>query len=164
MDVVVLLGAQNDERGQLSEMALARAAAAVREHRQRPGSKLLLTGGFGAHFNTTDQPHAAYLKQYLTQRGISDQDFVEFAESTNTLEDASRSKPIVLKHWVGQIVVVTSDFHEARARFIFEREFADTDVVIQFSVARTDEENCEFDLAALKQHERKSLAKMKGGG
>jgi uncharacterized SAM-binding protein YcdF (DUF218 family) len=162
--LMVVLGSPNSEAGELYNIAKDRCELALTEYTRRPGWKLLLTGGFGAHFNTTDRPHAAYLKQYLTQRGISERDIVEFAESTNTLEDASCSKPIVLKHGVGQIVVVTSDYHEARARYIFEREFADTDVLLQFSVSRTDEETCEFDLAAQKQHERESLERMKSGG
>jgi uncharacterized SAM-binding protein YcdF (DUF218 family) len=57
--------------------------------------------------------------------------------------------------------VVTSDFHLARASYIFEREFADTDLTLRFIGAETDESTFEFDLAAQQQHERQSLAGLK---
>lgn len=159
--LIVVLGSPNSGKGELYSIARERCDLALAEYAKRPGWKLLLTGGYGAHFNTTDQPHAAYLRRYLTERGIPDCDIIEFAESSNTLEDASCSKPIVLKYRVLAIVVVTSDYHLDRARYVFEREFVDTEVRIVFSVTQTDEAVCELDLEALKKHEREALAKLK---
>jgi uncharacterized SAM-binding protein YcdF (DUF218 family) len=159
--LIVVLGSPNAEDGALYSIAKERCRVALEEYPRRPGWKILLTGGYGAHFNTTHQPHAAYLKRYLMARGIPENAFVEFAESANTLEDASLSKPIVGKYGVRHILVVTSDFHQARARYVFEREFDDTDVEIAFAVAQTDETACVLDLAALKRHEREALACLK---
>jgi uncharacterized SAM-binding protein YcdF (DUF218 family) len=159
--MIVVLGSPNSEDGELYSIATERCELALVEYKKRPGWKILLTGGYGAHFNTTGQPHAAYLRHYLIQRGIPSRAIVEFAESTNTLQDASLSKPIVLKHQLSEIVVITSDYHVDRARYIFEREFADTQVRIEFSVSRTDEQVCELDLKALKKHEKEALAKLK---
>jgi uncharacterized SAM-binding protein YcdF (DUF218 family) len=159
--LIVVLGSPNAEDGALYSIARERCRLALDEYARRDGWKLLLTGGYGAHFNTTDQPHAAYLKDYLTARGIPEADIVEFAESSNTLEDASCSKPIVRQYEVQEILVITSDYHQARARYVFEREFADTDVEIAFSVAQTDEAACELDLEALKRHERQALERLR---
>ncbi len=159
--MIVVLGSPNSEYGELYHIAKERCELALREYGQRPGWKFLLTGGYGAHFNTTDQPHAAYLKRYLIERGVPDQDIVDFAESENTLEDASRSKRVVLKYGVGEICVVTSDYHLDRARYVFEREFADTEVRIKFSVSETDEEECEIDLVSQKKHEREALTRLR---
>jgi len=159
--LIVVLGSPNAEDGALYSIARERCRLALDEYARRDGCKLLLTGGYGAHFNTTDQPHAAYLKDYLTARGIPEADIVEFAESSNTLEDASCSKPIVRQYEVQEILVITSDYHQARARYVFEREFADTDVEIAFSVAQTDEAACELDLEALKRHERQALERLR---
>jgi uncharacterized SAM-binding protein YcdF (DUF218 family) len=82
---------------------------ALDEYARHDGWKLLPTGGYGAHFNTTHQPHAAYLKGYLTAHGIPEEDIVEFAESSNTIEDATLSKPIVLGYGVKHMLVITSD-------------------------------------------------------
>ena len=159
--LIVVLGSPNSEEGELYSIAKARCRLALDEYARRDDWKILLTGGYGAHFNTTDQPHAAYLKDYLTTRGIPEDDIVEFAESTNTIEDASFSKPMVQRHRVTTILVITSDYHEDRARYVFEKEFADTDVKIAFCVAQTDEAACEFDLGAQKRHGREALERLK---
>ena len=159
--LIVVLGSPNAEDGELYSVAKERCQLALDEYAGCPGWKILLTGGYGAHFNTTHQPHAAYLKRYLMARGIPQNDIVEFAESSNTIEDASLSKPIVHRYAVRHILVITSDYHQDRARYVFEKEFANTDVRIEFSIAQTDEAACELDLTALKQHERAALERLK---
>jgi hypothetical protein len=67
----------------------------------------------------------------------------------------------VLKYQVPEIVVITSDYHVDRARYIFEREFADTQVHIEFSASQTEEGVCELDLKALKKHEQEALGKLR---
>ena len=159
--VIVVLGSPNSEAGELSTIAKERSELALAEYAKRPDWKFLLTGGYGAHFNTTDQPHAAYLKRHLVSRGIPAQEILEFVESANTLQDASFSKPIVLKHGVPEILVVTSDYHVDRARYVFEREFADTEVRMSFLASQTDQAACGFDLDAQKKHEQQALAKLR---
>jgi uncharacterized SAM-binding protein YcdF (DUF218 family) len=131
------------------------------EYAKRPHWKFLLTGGHGAHFNTTEQPHAAYVKRHLVSRGVPAQEILDFVESTNTLQDASLSKPIVLKYGIPEIVVITSDYHIDRARYVFQREFAGTGVRLEFLASQTDEKACEFNLAAQKKHEQQALAKLR---
>jgi uncharacterized SAM-binding protein YcdF (DUF218 family) len=159
--LIVVLGSPNTDQGELYSIAIERCEQALTEYARHPDYKILLTGGYGSHFNTTNRPHAAYLKKYLTSRGIPDQHFVEFAESSNTFEDAALSKPIALKYGANTVLVITSDFHLDRARYIFEREFADTGITIEFSTSRTDETTCQIDLEALKKHERNALAKLR---
>jgi len=159
--MIVILGSPNSADGELYSVAKARCELALAEYARRPGWRILLTGGYGPHFNTTGQPHAAYLRDYLVERGFPAEAIVEFAESATTLEDACLSKPIVLKYGAPQILVITSDYHLDRARYVFEREFAGTGVWIEFSVSETDVETCEFDLASQKQHEREALAKLR---
>jgi uncharacterized SAM-binding protein YcdF (DUF218 family) len=159
--LIIILGSPNSEVGELSSVAKERCERALAEYAKRPGCRLLLTGGYGAHFNTTAEPHAAYLKRYLVSRGIPTQEILELVESTNTLEDALISKPIVLKYRVPEIVIITSDYHVDRARYVFQREFAGTGIRISFSASQTDEKACEFDLAAQKKHEQQALAKLR---
>lgn len=159
--IIIILGSPNSEAGELSSIAKERCERALAEYPKRPGWRLLLTGGYGAHFNITDQPHAAYLKRYLVSRGIPAQEILELVESANTLEDASISRPIVLKYGAPEIVVITSDYHIDRARYVFQREFAGTGVRLEFLASQTDEKACEFDLATQKIHEQQSLAKLR---
>lgn len=158
---IVVLGSPNTEQGELYSIAKERCELTLTEYANNPDYDILLTGGYGSHFNNTDKPHAAYLKRYLISRGIPEDHIVEFAESSNTFEDASLSKPIVLKYGVHNMLVITSDYHLDRAQYIFEKEFADTDVTIKFSGSQTDEIACKLDLEALKRHEQEALVKLK---
>jgi uncharacterized SAM-binding protein YcdF (DUF218 family) len=159
--IIVVLGSPNSEAGELSSIAKERCELALSEYAKRPHWKFLLTGGYGAHFNTTEQPHAAYVKRHLVSRGVPAQEILDFVESTNTLQDASLSKPIVLKYGIPEIVVITSDYHIDRARYVFQREFAGTGVRLEFLASQTDEKACEFNLAAQKKHEQQALAKLR---
>ncbi|MBN2011198.1 YdcF family protein [candidate division KSB1 bacterium] len=159
--LIILLGSPNSPAGKLYSIARERCERAIHLGKKYPDYKFLLTGGFGDHFNTSNRPHAFYLMQFLQAYGIPRNRFVDFAESRNTLEDASLSKPIVLKYQSMKIIVVTSDYHFDRAKFVFECEYADTDVMIQFSVTQTNEAMCEIDLAQIKAHEINALKNLK---
>lgn len=161
--VIIVLGSPNDEQGNLHSLAVERARRALRLHRDNPDWPLLLTGGFGAHFNTTDQPHAAYVRRWLEAHGVPPAAFLPFAESLNTLEDAALAKPVLLATGARFAVVVTSDFHADRARFVFAREFAGTGVTLCFVATETDEAACRLDLAALRRHEVAALARLRAG-
>lgn len=155
--IIVILGSPNSDQSDLYSVAKQRCELGIKEYIKHPNRKILLTGGFGDHFNTTDKPHAYYLKQYLIKRGVPEQYIIDFALSKNTLEDASLSKSIIAKYKVQNIVIITSDYHYDRAKFIFEKEFSDTNIQVHFSVCQTDENDCEFDLKSQTEHEKRSL-------
>jgi uncharacterized SAM-binding protein YcdF (DUF218 family) len=155
--IIMVLGSPNDARGALGSVAVARCERAAALAHDNPGWNVLLTGGYGAHFNTTQKPHAHYLKEYLTRRGVPSERILAFAESRNTVEDATLSRPIVVAHGARVVAVITSDYHVARARYVFNREFSDVAVCMLFVGVPTDEARCEFDLARQKQHERDAL-------
>lgn len=155
--VILVLGSPNDSEGRLYSIARHRCACAAALARDNPTAQLLLTGGFGPHFNTASETHATYLRRYLVQLGVEPQRFLRDAPSRNTIEDASLSRPILVESGARFGVVVTSDFHVPRARWLFEREYAGLDVAFAFIATPTDETQCELDLAALKAHERRAL-------
>jgi hypothetical protein len=125
--LVVILGSPNDAAGNLSEMGKGRVRLGFETYRtlEPDGYRLLLTGGYGEHFNTTTQPHAYYAQELLHTMGVPAAHIVEFAESRNTVDDALKSRPIVEKYGAERLVVVSSDFHIARVRCVFERVFPD---------------------------------------
>ena len=84
---------------------------------------------------------------------------MEGAESTNTIEDATLSRPIIDRHGFGQLIVVTSDFHLARARFLFEREFPG--FALEFCAAKTHLPEAELRTRVL--HETSALARLRQG-
>src|SRR5689334_6629384 len=119
--LIVILGSPNDAQGKLSKMGQGRVGKGYEEYvRLSPMHwKILLTGGFGPHFNTTDKPNAYYAQQWLLARGVPPTDIVEFAESRHTVEDAVLSRPIVEQYRAENLCIVTSDFHLPRVKFIF---------------------------------------------
>lgn len=93
--LIIILGHTNDLSGQLSEVACARLDKGLAVYRERPESRILLTGAFGEHFNQTSMPHAAYAKAYLLGQGLAESSIVEpFVMSGNTIEDGAKSKPM----------------------------------------------------------------------
>lgn len=161
-DVIVLLGSPNSNEGQLYSVALERCRRAIEEYRLRGNCKILPTGGFGAHFNSTDRPHAWYLRAWLVAHGVAEEDVLPFAESRNTIEDATLSYPIVRGHGAHRAIVVTSDYHAVRARYVFERIYRD--VALEYAICATDRQNCDLDLAALWAHEQEALARLRAEG
>lgn len=156
-ELIVILGAPNDDQGRLSQMAQERLAKGAALYRRNPGSKILLTGGFGDHFNRTGMPHAHYARQALLRQGIPEGAFVEFALSRHTVEDGLLTKTLVARYGVERLIVVTSDFHLARAKFIFDRLFPNCQ--LRYAAAPSQAEPGE--MSRLQQHEVQALARLK---
>ena len=93
---ILLLGASNDANGELSQMAIDRLECAYSIYANNPDIRFLCTGGFGEHFNTTQMPHAEYLRQWLLLKGVM-----------NCMS-------------IDLLIVVTSDFHVERVRMLYE--------------------------------------------
>jgi uncharacterized SAM-binding protein YcdF (DUF218 family) len=162
--LIVVLGSPNDDQGNLSEMGRGRIELAFQKYTElRPhGWKLLLTGGFGEHFNRTATPNAQYAKQLLTARGVRESDFVEFALSRNTVDDALQSRPIVERHNCPSLLVISSDFHIPRVEFVFQSVFPDR--IVAFAGAPYLEARAPVESERLTAHEQKELASLRERG
>lgn len=125
--LIVILGSPNTDDGHLPAMALGRVTASYQLYQERRAFdwQILVTGGFGEHFNRTALPHAHYLQQWLLAQGVPAHDILDFALSRHTGEDALLALPIIERTGVRQLCVVTSDFHVERAAFIFRTVFPD---------------------------------------
>ena len=121
--VIIVLGSPNANDGTLSSIAQSRADTAITEYKSRCGCKIIVTGGYGRHFNTTDKPHSSYLAANMIDHGVNPHDIFPFVESTNTREDAVFSAQIVRTIECRDIVIVTSSFHMKRAQLIFTSVF-----------------------------------------
>lgn len=127
--LVVVLGSPNDDSGNLQPIALERLRRGAAEFLAEPNTRVLVTGGFGPHFNRTARPHAEYARAFLLSLGVPERAFTESALSGNTVEDALLARPIVDRSGARRLIVVTSDFHLDRARFVFDRVFSDLERV-----------------------------------
>ena len=158
--LLITLGAPNDSQGVLSPIARGRAQSAIREYQRRPGCKIIVTGGYGKHFNTTDQPHAVYVVRVLRAGGVSAGDLVQVRDSSNTVDDARLAMPFVEQFEVRALCVITSDFHRERAGLIFRTFYPHHAVeVVGDAVALPAEER-----QRLCEHETRAIERLRAQG
>lgn len=151
------MGHRNDQRGVLSSIAVERLEQGIKEYRAHPGSKIMVTGSHGAHFNTTVHSHAYYLEKYLRGKGIPADHILPFIPSQNTFEDGLFSRELLKKYGHPKIMVVTSDFHLKRARYIFTKVFPPYQLTFVTSVTKSSSE----ELRVLQEHEQNALRLLK---
>lgn len=155
--LVVYLGAPNDEKGKLSDISISRAEKTIQEYLAHENYKILCTGGFGDHFNTTEIAHGLYVRNFLIGKGVPDTNILEdVVLSNNTEEDALLLKPKVEEYGVTNLIVVSSDFHMKRVRGIFEKIFVGYDLT--FSEAETNLP--EEEMKTLREHEERCLEEL----
>tara|TARA_R110002096_G_scaffold407483_1_gene606053 strand:- start:611 stop:1102 length:492 start_codon:yes stop_codon:yes gene_type:complete len=118
-EVLIVLGSPNSPSGELSDISISRLNNCV--ERYQKGKLMLCTGGWGEHFNISKKSHAAFAKQYLIEKGILEEDFLDFALSGNTVEDAVKIKPIISKLEKSKLTIITSDYHLNRVKIIFNK-------------------------------------------
>jgi uncharacterized SAM-binding protein YcdF (DUF218 family) len=122
-NVIILLGSPNSPKGRLGKIAIGRAQKCLEIF--KPDTDMILcTGGFGEHFNTSDKTHAAYLKRYLMRKGIAENVFLPFANSSNTVQDATKSKEILLENDFKKATIITTEYHLKRVQLIFDEILA----------------------------------------
>ncbi|MDN5214759.1 YdcF family protein [Fulvivirgaceae bacterium BMA12] len=117
-EVLIVLGAPNSPTGELSNIAKSRLDYCASIYSK--GKRVLCTGGWGEHFNTAPEAHAVYAKRYLIEKGVFEEDFLAFALSQNTVDDAIKVKKIISNITASKWTIITSDFHKERVVLIFQ--------------------------------------------
>eukprot|EP00124_Ichthyophonus_hoferi_P000937 Ihof_evm22s40 gene=Ihof_evmTU22s40 len=88
MNIIISLGGRNDPEGTLSEETVSRLQTAYQAYQHQTETnknwKIMVTGGFGTHFNTTQLPHHVYARRYLVDIGCPNDDIISEVESSNT--------------------------------------------------------------------------------
>ena len=149
-DIIVVLG-HFDNTAHLTSTGRERLDAGVAQLHLRPDSLLAITG-CAAGVPRTDEASA-----YLLARNVRR---VELIDTHNTAEDAFLTEPLVSRYAPERLVVVTSDYHVERARFIFERVFTQLPIVMH-SVPHTAMED---ERRALLAHEERALQLLRTRG
>jgi uncharacterized SAM-binding protein YcdF (DUF218 family) len=125
-NVIIILGSPNSVNGRLSKVAIGRVTKCL-EVFHPENDMILCTGGFGSHFNVTSMPHAAYLRRYLIKKGIPKTHFLRFGNSSNTVQDATKSKEILLENEIKKITIITTEYHLRRVQLIFDEILSEFD-------------------------------------
>jgi uncharacterized SAM-binding protein YcdF (DUF218 family) len=155
--IIVVLGSPNSDSGELGEIAINRLNKARGIYLKNPGFfKIICTGGFGPHFNTTPLPHAYYAAKYLRKKGVPDEDILEGIISRNTIEDAKKAKPVIEFYQPERLVLVTSDFHMQRAAILFEKYIKGRRLFFEAAPSTLSKESQQ----KLQEHEEKAIKKL----
>lgn len=162
-DLIVILGSPNADDGRLFDVAIGRCKLASEIYRENPEQRIVLTGGFGEHFNNSPHPHAKLLENYLTQLGVPEHVIVGRIESGNTIEDALLSRDLIEVLCPGVITVVTSDYHKNRAEYVFKTVLGKS-YTLKFRYSETNPDESELDIRALTAHEARACEKLEKVG
>ena len=159
MEVIVVLGSPNFPDGTLGPIALDRLLGCLGIF-DPTKHKILCTGGFGAHFNTSPVAHANYLKDFLIQKRVPSTAFLPLALSSNTVEDAVMSKSILKEVEYKNLIILTSEYHLARVKFIF------TEILKDFNLSFNAVTHHSIDdvLEPLIQHEKVAMDLLNSNG
>jgi len=115
------LGSPNDEHGNLSNIALDRLNCTLNIYKYNAHINIICTGGRGEHFNKTSFPHALYAQRYLLSKGVQKKHLPAIIESSNTIEDITLAKPVIETYKPDLVMIITSDFHMERVKFICDK-------------------------------------------
>jgi uncharacterized SAM-binding protein YcdF (DUF218 family) len=138
-NIIIVLGSTNDDNGNISRIGHQRLDKAIDLLNSIPNSRLILTGGYGSHFNSTDKPYAYYAQQYFDKNRI-----IGSVLSKDTIEDAQLSLPLIKsENPMATIHIVTSDFHLERVKYIFTRVLKLYDLKFHESIYITNKEEQE---------------------
>jgi len=159
MEVIVVLGSPNFPDGTLGPIALDRLQGCLSIY-DPAKHKILCTGGFGTHFNTSPIAHASYLKNYLIEQGVSSAAFLPLALSSNTVEDAVMSISILKETEFKDLIIITSEYHVARVKFIFTEILKD----FHLNFKAVTHHSIDGVLEPLIQHEKMAMDQLISNG
>ena len=110
-DAIIVLGAQVKEDGTPSVALERRLTAALETYRVDP-QIIICCGAQGAN-----EPAAEgdVMRAWLLEKGVRPEDVIAETKSFNTRENLGYAKEIMEEQGLSQALVVTSDYHVARA-------------------------------------------------
>eukprot|EP00286_Rhodomonas_abbreviata_P023497 CAMPEP_0181308734 /NCGR_PEP_ID=MMETSP1101-20121128/11632_1 /TAXON_ID=46948 /ORGANISM="Rhodomonas abbreviata, Strain Caron Lab Isolate" /LENGTH=435 /DNA_ID=CAMNT_0023415159 /DNA_START=3 /DNA_END=1310 /DNA_ORIENTATION=+ len=120
ISALVVLGQSLNPSGTSPSSLLARVQTAFDEWKKNPGCHLILCGGDPVQ---TGQSEARTMMNCLLELGMDRKAIFLEEQSTNTLQNAFYSYTLLRKLEVSRVIVITSDFHLPRAKYMFEATF-----------------------------------------
>jgi vancomycin permeability regulator SanA len=159
MEVIVVLGSPNFPDGTLGPIAKDRLHGCLSVFDPKK-HKIICTGGFGSHFNTSPIAHANYLQRFLIENGVPSTAFLSLALSSNTVEDATFSKSILSKLNYKNLLIITSNYHLDRVKFIFSEVLSGFDL----NYIGVNHHSIDDILKPLIQHEKQALDELHVNG
>ena len=158
--VIVIFGAPNSLNGVLSVFAKNRCDAALSVFSSNNNHGILLTGGYGEHFNKSPMPHFEYQERYLLEMGQPPGSIIGRLNTTDTIDDVIQSIKFCEGKSITQLIVVTSDFHIPRVKILFDiyNPSKSRSFHIEYKGTTTDVQP--FEMFSLMKHETESIERL----
>ncbi len=126
-DAIMILGGGISQDGTLKQTTINRLEKGLELFNQEVAENIILSGKYSSDLDYTPvTTEARAMARYLEEKGVpADKIYLE-EESKDTIGNAYFTKIKILepKNW-RNIVVVTSDFHIPRAKYIFRKVLGD---------------------------------------
>ncbi len=116
-DAIVVLGAKVNPDGTLSHVLEDRMWTAVRLYMEKPSRYVLLSGGVES--NGLSEPQA--MAVYAQREGVPREKLILDEGGTDTLASARNCSAIARQRGFRKVLVVSTYFHNARTKMVFER-------------------------------------------
>ena len=110
-DVIIVLGAQVKEDGTPSEALRRRMAAALEVYQEKPQTIIVC----GAQGSNEPRAEGDVMRDWLIAQGVREEDVVAETASFNTRQNLEYAKAIMEHRGLTRALIVTSDYHVARA-------------------------------------------------
>ena len=117
-DVIIVLGAQVKEDGTPSVALERRLTAALETYRENRQTIIVC----GAQGGNEPRAEGDVMRDWLLARGVPETDIVAETQSFNTRENLRYARAIMQEQGLTQALVVTSDYHVARALMLCRQE------------------------------------------
>jgi uncharacterized SAM-binding protein YcdF (DUF218 family) len=120
-DAIVVLGGGVDKKGNLTNMFLSRLKKTLELFKRNLADKIIVSGKWsGLYKFVPAKTEAEAALEYLVENGIPKDKIIKEEKSLDTIGNAFFTKKNILEKRVWtKILVVTSDFHLKRAKYIF---------------------------------------------
>jgi uncharacterized SAM-binding protein YcdF (DUF218 family) len=93
---------------------------------------LMVCGGKVYHTTTW----AGLMREHAIALGVPSMVIIPEGESESTYENAIFARKLMKKHGLKSAVVVSSNYHMRRVKYVFQRELGDTGITLTYSAAR----------------------------
>ncbi|WP_341663337.1 YdcF family protein [Vibrio sp.] len=155
MGIILVFGNTNDPNGILSDISISRIEKVAQVIKSYPDYKIVVTGGYGDHFNKSKYPHYHYMIQSLKRLGVPDCNILAGINSSFTLQDIMMTRDFLSTYETDEIIMITSEFHASRVACFAMEYFFDRKITIIPVESPIDSS----ELDRLKKNEYKTLKK-----
>lgn len=119
-DVLIVLGGEMDGE---------RTRKGVELYKQGWAAKMMLSDGTKMSWRTTAMKEMVDL---AVLEGVPAADIIQENRSRSTVENAIYTKELMLEHGYSSVLVVTTDWHGKRSRFIFEKVYEGSGIELSY--------------------------------